>query len=150
MKAHRFEGILWITALFAGLLPMTSIAQEEGPAEDRMSYYERRAGEDAAFEQSLQSDGEEGQEDFWKARKAYEKALKKRDKSAYRAYMQGKRDAYASHFEHCGHRCHHSRYYYYHAGNYYHGYRVSYHRYPRRSGNTVKVRVATPRVRLFL
>ena len=115
--------------------------------EDKASYYEKRAKEDAKFEQEFKAENDAEEEEFWEDQKAYEKDLKERDRRAYRAYMRGKRDAYAEHYHDC-HGHHHSHYYYHHASYYYHEYH--YHRYPRRSTINTGVRLSAPRVRIGL
>ncbi|WP_108424019.1 hypothetical protein [Flagellimonas amoyensis] len=126
-------------------------AQENGTPEteqDRDSYYEQRAKEDAEYEQGLAMRNEEDEKDFWKDQDKYEKDLRKRDKKAYKAYMKGKRDAYAEHAAHCDSQCHHSGHYHRQAQIYY-----TYHEYhyPRRSTVVqTGVRVATPRVGLSI
>ena len=47
---------------------------------------------------------------FWKDQKEYEKDLKRRDREAYEAYMQGKTDAQEEHYSHCSDHCHHSHF----------------------------------------
>lgn len=122
------------------LLFQISNAQEVAPSPD--TYYETRAREDAAYEMALQEDAED-EEDFWASQEAYEKALKKRDKKAYRAYMRGKREAYREHASRCGSHCHHGHHFEYRATYYY----SDYYRRPARSGG-IGVRVASPRIRI--
>ncbi len=137
----------FLVLLMAG--PVYLRAQESPDGEEQQSYYERRAREDAAYEQSLALEDEAEAEDFWEDQEHYEKELKKRDKRAYKAYMKGKRDAYAEHYEHCGHHCHHDRHYYSHATFYYHGYHGHYYyRRPYSTGIRTGVRVAAPSVRV--
>ncbi|MBJ6368315.1 hypothetical protein [Snuella sedimenti] len=116
---------------------------------DKTSYYEKRALEDAKYEQQFKADNEEEELAFWEDQKTYEAELKARDRKAYRAYMRRKRKAYAEHYGHCDHHCHHSGHYYHHATFYYYGYnRYHYERYPRSS--TTRVSIGTPKVRLGL
>ncbi|MFI0430125.1 hypothetical protein [Mariniflexile sp. HMF6888] len=118
---------------------------------DSQSYYEQRAIEDAKYEQQFAAKTKAEEDAFWEEQKAYEKELKQRDRKAYRAYMKGKRDAYADHYEHCDAHCHHSPHYYHHASFYYYRYdNYYYHRYPQRSTVTTSVNVRTPRVSLGL
>jgi hypothetical protein len=84
-----------------------------------VSYYEKRGKEDAAFEQSITVEEKQDEAAFWAEQKAYEKELKRKDKKAYRAYMRGKKDAYAEHATHCSNECHHSDYYHSHVHFYY-------------------------------
>lgn len=129
------QGLLW--------------AQATGQEQEKLSYYEQRAREDAQYEQSLAMENEAAESDFWNEQKSYEKELKKRDRKAYRAYMKGKRDAYAEHYEHCGHHCNHGRHYYSQATFYYHGYHGHhYYRQPYSPGIHTRVRVGAPAVRV--
>ena len=108
----------------------------EATEQEKLSYYEERAKEDAQFEQS-QELAEHEEEEFWKSQKDYESRLKKRDKKAYRAYIKGKRDAYAEHQDHCNAHCHHSEHYHTHASfYYYHNDSYRYRSYPR--GTTIR------------
>lgn len=127
----------------------TAVAQEKEVTEkEKLSYYEQRAKEDAAYEQSTEVTIEE-EEEFWEGQKAYEKNLKKRDKKAYKAYMKGKRDAYVEHAAHCNSHCHHSDYYHSHT-TYYYSYN-NYRRAPRRSTVVrTNVGVRVPSVRIGL
>lgn len=144
MIAMKYVGLC--TALFLSVSFTSLIAQEEELSnEDQLSYYEKRAMEDAEYEQSLTMANEEDEADFWNDQKQYEKDLKKRDRKAYKAYMKGKQDAYAEHARYCDNHCHHSGQYHYHASFYYSHYR--YDHPPRRSVRT-GVRIGTPSVRL--
>lgn len=122
------------------ILSHLSSAQEEMPSPE--SYYEARAREDAAYELALQEDAED-EADFWQSQEDYEKALKKRDKQAYRAYMRGKRDAYREHASHCGSHCHHGHHFEYRATYYY----SDYYRRPYHSRG-IGIQVGSPRVRI--
>ncbi|MFV9550166.1 hypothetical protein [Algibacter sp. PT7-4] len=119
---------------------------------DKKSYYEKRAAEDAKYEQQFKAESEKESKAFWNEQKAYEKDLKKKDRQAYKAYMKGKRDAYAEHYNHCNSHCHHEHSYYNHAAYYYYRYdNYYYNRYPRRSTSiNTNVRLNTPRVRVGL
>ncbi|SFC81120.1 hypothetical protein [Algibacter pectinivorans] len=119
---------------------------------DKESYYQKRAAEDAKFEQQFKAENEEESEEFWQEQKAYEKELKKKDRQAYKAYMKGKRDAYAEHYEHCDNHCHHNTHYYSHASFYYYRYDgYYYNRQPqRRSTINTRVSLGAPRVRVGL
>lgn len=133
-------------------ISILSFTQEKNASEsiDKISYYEKRAKEDAKFEQEFSAETKKEERQFWKEQKQYEKELKRRDREAYEAYMQGKRDAYAEHYHYCRtHSCYHSDYYYHHARFYYHGYDYYYYRHPsRRTRISTSVRVTTPRIRL--
>ncbi|MDO1500646.1 hypothetical protein Q2T40_10935 [Winogradskyella maritima] len=138
-----------LITLFA--LNLSYAQAESKPQEDnRASYYEKRAQEDAKFEQQFTSEDAEREEAFWESQREYEKDLKKRDRKAYRAYMRGKKDAYREHYARCDAHCHHNANYYHHASFYYYGYRNYYYeRYPRRSSTiNTRVRIGTPRVRI--
>ncbi|MBC3757626.1 hypothetical protein H7U19_04380 [Hyunsoonleella sp. SJ7] len=126
------------------------VSKEKEESLDKTSYYEKRAKEDAKFEQEFKAETEAEAEEFWEEQEAYEKELKKRDRKAYRAYMKGKRDAYAEHYEYCNHHCHHGDHYYHHASFYYYRYdRYYYDRYPRpRNTVSTNVRANVPRVRV--
>ncbi|TXE09892.1 hypothetical protein FUA26_10420 [Seonamhaeicola algicola] len=118
---------------------------------DKMSYYEKRAKEDAKFEQKFKAENTDEEESFWEEQKAYEKELKKRDKKAYRAYIRGKRDAYAEHYEHCDSHCHHGHHYYNHASFYYYRYDGYYYKHPNRGTSiNTNVRLRTPRISVGL
>lgn len=122
----------------------------ESTEQEKLSYYEQRAEEDAKFEQSQAlTEGEE--EEFWESQKEYERELKKRDRKAHKAYMKGKRDAYAEHREHCDNHCHHSQYYHTHARfYYYHNDHYSYRRYPKRTAIRTGVGISAPSLRIGL
>ncbi|TJY37209.1 hypothetical protein [Pontimicrobium aquaticum] len=130
----------------------SSFAQERDKQtkEEKLSYYEQRAKEDAKFEQELKAKTEKESAEFWENQKQYEEDLKKRDRKAYRAYIKGKRDAYAEHYAHCGTHCHHSDYYHHHVSFYYYGYNNNhyYNSYPRRNAINTRIKIGTPRVRL--
>ena len=118
---------------------------------DKKSYYQKRASEDAQYEQQFKAETKAEEDTFWKEQKDYESNLKQEDRKAYKAYMQGKKDAYASHYEHCNHHCHHSDNYYHHASFYYYKYDGYYYeRYPRRNTISTRVQVRTPSVSLGL
>ncbi|PKB44726.1 hypothetical protein AX016_2948 [Cellulophaga sp. RHA19] len=142
-KVHFLLTAILVTVSF------TAVAQEKEPTEkEKLSYYEQRAKQDAAYEQSTEV-ALEDEEEFWEDQKAYEKNLRKRDKKAYRAYMRGKRDAYAEHAEHCNSHCHHSDYYHSHT-TYYYSYN-NYRRAPRRSTVVrTNVGIRVPSVRIGL
>ncbi|TDQ32535.1 hypothetical protein [Zeaxanthinibacter enoshimensis] len=146
-KSTPFKSFLLFILIFAGY-QSTAVAQEQ-TEEDRLSYYEQRGREDAAYEQTLNTKEEADEADFWEDQEAYEKELKSRDSKAHRAYMRGKRDAYKEHYAHCDHHCHHGSHYYSHASFYYHGYYRSYDR-PSRTRINTGVRIGTPSVRIGL
>ncbi|MBT8238276.1 MAG: hypothetical protein HKP38_01045 [Croceitalea sp.] len=141
----------WITLGFVLLMIFGLKAQEEPKQqEDKSSYYEQRAKQDAEYEQSLALDKEADEADFWADQKQYEKDLKARDKKAYKAYMKGKRDAYAEHEAHCGDHCGHSDYYHHHA-HFYYTYHSNYYRSPsRRATLGTRVKIGTPNLRVGL
>ena len=122
-------------------------SQEKKVEESKSSYYQKRAKEDAKFEQKFTAKTKKEERKFWKEQKEYEKELKRKDKEAYDAYMQGKKDAYAEHHNHCDHHCIHGRYYHHHATFYY---RYEYRREPRyRSSSTIRVGLPSVRIGLF-
>ena len=119
----------------------------EEKQESKTSYYEKRAKEDAKFEQQYTAETKKEERKFWKEQKEYEKELKRKDKVAYDAYMQGKKDAYAEHRNHCSNHCSHGHYYHSHATFYY---RYEYRREPRyRSRSSIRVGVPSVRIGLF-
>ena len=79
--------------LIVSLLPFIALSQESNPEKDKTSYYEERAAEDAKYEQNFKAETKKEEKKFWKDQKEYEKDLKRRDREAYEAYMQGKTDA---------------------------------------------------------
>ena len=115
---------------------------------DKKTYYQKRAEEDAKFEQQFKAENKAEEKSFWKEQKAYEKNLKKTDKQAYKAYIQGKHDAYAEHYEHCNHHCHHGDYYYNYASYYYYRHNSYYSRRSQQRSLNTRVNVSTPSVRL--
>lgn len=118
---------------------------------DKLSYYRQRAIEDAKYEQQFNAENEDEEIAFWDEQKHYEQKLKAKDRKAYRVYMRGKRDAYASHYAHCNAHCHHSDYYYHHATFYYYGYdRYYYERYPQSRSINTTVSLGVPSVNLGL
>jgi hypothetical protein len=56
-----------------------------------MSYYQRRGLEDAQHEQELEVKSKSRGTYLWEEQKQYEKELKKNDRRAHRAYLQGKK-----------------------------------------------------------
>ncbi|WNH08014.1 hypothetical protein [Thalassobellus suaedae] len=118
---------------------------------DKKSYYQKRATEDAKYEQQFNAETKADEEVFWKDQKAYEDNLKRKDRKAYRAYMKGKKDAYANHYDHCNNHCHHSDYYYHHASFYYYRYNGYYYESdPRRKTISTRARVSTPNIKVGL
>ncbi len=130
----------------------TSVSAES--KQEKRSYYEDRAIEDAQYEQKLSASSDKDDQAFWAEQKEYEQDLKKNNKRAYRVYMQRKKRAYAEHHNHCDSHCHHSDYYYQQASFYYYDYNNNYNNRPyyrsSPSRNTINtgVRVNTPSVRL--
>lgn len=139
------------TALgFSCLINAQDSENSKDSSTDKKSYYQKRAEEDAKFEQGFIAKTEAEEERFWEEQKTYENDLRQRDKKAYKAYMKGKRDAYANHYEHCDGHCHHSEHFYHHASFHYHGYSGYYYeRYPRgRSSVRTSINIGTPKVRV--
>jgi len=133
--------ILLITTSF-------SFAQEQGNDSkiEKEAYYNKRAKEDARFEQEFNSKSKSEDKKFWKEQKAYEKELSKRDEVAHKAYMQSKRDAYAAHNDYCENH-NHGYYYRHHVSDYYY----SDHHYERRSfrrPHRTRINVRTPSISL--
>jgi hypothetical protein len=90
------------------------------------------------------------EEHTFEEQKQYEKELKKNDRRAHRAYLQGKKRV-MPHHNYCDSHCHHSEYWYQHAGYYYYEYREP--RYENRASRTTvntQIGVRTPQVRLGL
>jgi len=117
---------------------------------DKTSYYQKRAAEDAKYEQQFSTENKTEEEAFWEDQEAYEKELKRKDRKAYRAYMKGKRDAYAEHYENCNSHCHHGHHYYSHASFYYYGYNSYYYNRQPNQGTSIntRARVIVPSVRV--
>ncbi|AUC86498.1 hypothetical protein CW731_14940 [Polaribacter sp. ALD11] len=136
--------ILLITASFS-----YAQDQEKDSVVSKENYYNKRAKEDAKFEQEFNSKSKSQDKKFWKEQKEYEKELKKRDEVAHKAYMKGKRDAYAEHNKECNNLCSHGYYYHDHVSYYYHG-NYSSKRNSNRSSTRAKVVVRTPSIRLGL
>ncbi|MCB4809569.1 hypothetical protein LG651_15040 [Tamlana sp. 62-3] len=137
------------------LVITTSLTAQETEAASettisKQDYYTQRAAQDAKFEQEFKASNHDEEETFWEEQEAYEKDLKKRDKKAYRAYMKGKKAAYAEHYENCNNHCHHSENYYHHASFYYYRYDSYYYNQPRRSTVGISTRVSTPRISVGL
>ena len=132
-----------------------SADKPEYAKQEKESYYQNRALEDAKYEQEFKAENKTKDQAFCDEQKEYEKELKRSDRKAYRAYMQGKKDAYAEHHEHCNSHCNHSDYYYYYYGQarfYYYDYdnRPYYRTSSSRNTMSTGVRVNTPSVRLGL
>jgi V8-like Glu-specific endopeptidase len=151
MKTKKFT--LTIVALCCSYMIFAQSTEASNVSkQDKTSYYEMRAKEDAKYEQQLRTDSKEEDEDFWKEQKDYEKELKRRDRVAYRAYMRGKKDTYKAHYHNCDHHCLHSDRYYQYATFYYYGYHDHYYyqQNPRSSNVNARVSVGIPKVRLSL
>lgn len=121
--------------------------KEKVSKEELQSYYQNRAEQDAKFEQNFKAASKSEEKDFWKAQKQYEKDLKEKDRIAHKAYMKGKSDAYAEHYENCNEQCHHSRYYHSHVNFYYHS-SYYYERRPYRRSTQTRVHIRTPKISL--
>ncbi|WP_248722239.1 hypothetical protein [Seonamhaeicola sp. ML3] len=142
---------IFIIVLGLSISTFAQESQKDSTHVDKTSYYQKRAHEDAKFEQHFVAENESEEKEFWSEQKAYERDLKKRDKKAYKAYMQGKKDAYAEHYEHCNNHCHHSDHYYHHATFYYYRYDGYYNRYPSRGSSiNTNIRLNAPNVRVGL
>jgi hypothetical protein len=96
-----------------------------------MSYYQRRGLEDAQHEQELEVKSKAEEHTFGKNKK-YEKELKKMIEEHIVRIFKVK-EGYAAH-NYCDSHCHHSEYWYQHAGYYYYEYREP--RYENRASRT--------------
>jgi hypothetical protein len=113
-----------------------------------LSYYEQRGAEDANYEVQFKSGSKRGEESFWQEQKQYEINLKEDNRRAYRAYMQGKKDAYAEHHYRCDGHYYRSDSVYQYAEFYY--YQYDRRNYERSSANTqIGVRAPSVRLRIF-
>lgn len=145
-----------LTILFFGSLAAANAQQAKvshktrvNPSQEKWSYYEQRGAEDANYELKFRAKSKSDEQTFWHEQKQYEIELKKDNKSAYRAYMQGKKDAYAEHHHHCDDHCHHSDSFYRHAGFYYYEYdHRNFERSPSRTSVNTRIGVSAPSVRL--
>lgn len=114
------------------------------------SYYQQRAIEDARHEQAFRASSKKEERAFWKEQKEYEKNLKSQNSRSYSVYIEAKNDAYAAHYQDCNGTCHHSDYYYQHAGYYYYEYRQPRYNTATRTTINTHIGVSTPSVRLGL
>ena len=142
------KSIFTIILFFSATFIFAQDSEKKSKA-DIKRYYQQRAKEDAKFEQDFKGISKADENKFWKEQKEYEKELKKRDRVAYKAYLQGKKDAYSEHYEHCNNHCEHSTHYQYHANFYYYGYYNNERRPYRRTSHT-SIKIGTPSVRLGL
>ncbi|WP_308992612.1 hypothetical protein QLS71_013255 [Mariniflexile litorale] len=150
MKPNKII-VIFLAVIFSSIANAQEAKATTKTQIETKSYYEQRAIEDAKYEQQFIADNKDEEDTFWDEQKAYEKDLKKKNKKAYKAYMKGKKEAYASHYSYCDAHCHHSDNYYHHASFYYYRYDNSHHtRYPQRSTINTRVNVRTPRVSLGL
>ncbi|MGO4819564.1 hypothetical protein [Flavobacterium sp. W22_SRS_FP1] len=146
-----------LAILFIGTLASLNAQEAKSETEvktneEKRSYYEQRGAEDANYELEFKAKSKRGEESFWNDQENYERELKEDNRRAYRAYMQGKKDAYAEHHDDCNGHHYHSDSFYQHAGFYYYEYdRRSYERRPSR-GSSVnpQIGVSAPSVRLGL
>ncbi|WP_185782385.1 hypothetical protein [Croceivirga lutea] len=134
--------LFWLLS-FVFLITFSLNAQDVSIASS--IYFQNRAKEDAAYEQSVKFKDTSDEEDFWKDQKGYEKDLKKKNKEAYLVYMKSKKEAYAKHSKHCSDACEHNKNFYSHTYSY-----QSYERtyYPRRLVMGAQLRVDTPKLSL--
>jgi hypothetical protein len=153
MKTINILTILFIFGFFT-----TTQAQEvkanynsKVKSQNSLSYYQERGKEDAIFEQNFKASTKSEERAFWKEQEQYEKKLKKENRRGYRVYIQSKNDAYAAHYHNCSNHCHHSEYWYEHAGYYYYEYREPRNEYrPARAAVNTQIGISTPRVRVGL
>ncbi|NNE02269.1 MAG: hypothetical protein HKN52_03805 [Eudoraea sp.] len=101
------------------LLPLTINSQEIDTKKEVIAFYTAMAKKDALFEQAIQLDAEDDEVDFWNDQKKFEQDLKHKDYTAYKAYLQGKNEAYNLHEQHCDTSCKHGEYYNLQASFYY-------------------------------
>jgi len=145
-----------LTIVFFGTLAAVNaqeakVSQETkvNTSEDRLSYYEQRGADDANYELKFKAKSNSDEKSFWNEQEQYEKELKQENRRAYRAYIQGKKDAYAEHHSHCDDDHYHSDPFYQHAGFYYYEYdRRNYQRSPSRTSVNTPIGVSAPSVRL--
>jgi hypothetical protein len=140
-----FGALANLNAQEAAVLQETKVNTKQ----EKLSYYEQRGAEDANYEVQFKAGSKRGEESFWQEQKQYERNLKEDNRRAYRAYMQGKKDAYAEHHYRCDGHHYHSDSFYQHAEFYYYQYdRRIYERSPRRSSANTQIGVRAPSVRL--
>ena len=139
--------IIFTVIIFLSGSFIFSQEKEKVSKEDLKSYYQKRAKEDAKFEQNFKASSKSEEKKFWKGQKHYEKDLKEKDRIAYEAYMKGKKDAYAQHYVYCSDHCHHSRYYHSHV-NFYYDSSYNYERRSNRRSTNTRIRFRTPKVSL--
>jgi hypothetical protein len=148
-----------LTILFIGVLGSLNAQEAKVKSEtevktdqEKLSYYEHRGAGDANYELVFKAKSKSGEESFWQEQENYERELKEDNRRAYRAYMQGKKDAYAEHHHDCDGHHYHSDSFYQHAGFYYYEYdRRNYERRPSRSSSVnTQIGVSAPSVRLGL
>jgi len=140
----RFTALLVV--LFTLSLARVASAQEKRGNQNLHLFYEEQAKADAKYEQSLSMKNEDDEKDFWKDQQRFEKDLRKVDREAYRIYMNGKKNAYVEHAEHCADFCHHSDLYYDQA-NYYYLYH-EYHSPERSTTSRSGFQITSPRIGL--
>jgi hypothetical protein len=145
-----------LTILFFGAIATVNaqearVSQEArvNTNQEKSSYYGQRGAEDANYELQFKAKSKSDEVSFWQEQQQYEKELKKDNKRAYRAYIRGKKEAYAEHHHHCDDHCYHSDSFYQHAGFYYYEYdHRNYQRSPSRTSVKTQIGVRTPSVRL--
>ncbi|GEL09473.1 hypothetical protein SAMN05192550_1526 [Flavobacterium glycines] len=147
IAAFIFLGSIAINAQEAKVKSETTVNNHS----DSMSYYQKRGVEDAQYELAFTAETKEKGKSFWKEQKEYEKALKQKDRKAYRAYMAAKKETYMEHYDHCDGHCHHDPMFYTYAGYYYYGYESPYYqRSYSPSTTTTRITVGAPSLRLGL
>lgn len=115
MKKKQHIGFLALLLLLhAGIF-----SQELERKGNDMAVFQQLAKADAKYEQSLQSLNGMDEADFWTDQQNFEKALKKRNYTAYQGYLKGKREAYLKHELDCSTHCKHDAQYYLQAAFYY-------------------------------
>jgi hypothetical protein len=153
MKTIKALLIITISSFLPNVNAQEAKASHDAQVETKhsVSYYQERGAEDAQYELKFEAKTKSEEQVFWNEQKEYEKELKRNNRRAYRAYLQGKRDGYAAHYDHCDSHCHHSTYWYQHADYYYYGYgQPRYENRSSRSSVDTQIGVSAPSVRLGL
>lgn len=108
-----------IAVLLMILLPLNINSQLIDTKKEVIAFYTAMAQKDALFEQSIRLDSQEDEADFWNDQKNFEQSLKQHNYTAYKAYLQSKKEAYSHHEQHCEAISNHGEYYYLQASFYY-------------------------------
>jgi hypothetical protein len=112
--------MIWqVVVLVMILLPLNINSQVIDAKKEVIAFYTAMAQKDALFEQAIHLDAEEDEVDFWNDQKKFEQDLKQKNYTAYKAYLQGKNEAYNLHEQDCDTSCKHGEYYKLQASFYY-------------------------------